>query len=377
MKHQSNKNGFTLVELLVVIAIIGILIGMLLPAVQQVREAARRTVCLNNMRQIGLAAINFSTAKMRFPTNGGNSAVIFRDNQGLKITAAESGSWTYQLLPLMEQENLFNRRLAEGFWGNGGGGGIMRERVPGFTCPSRGQRLYSGNDLTQNADPLEVQGGDYASMAAPTVNMADSALRLLDGTERPPNILSTLTFPHKDDDLAFLNAERDFLWTGMITKAFVSKYESDGNRPSFPITRLPKVTASAIGDGLSNTLMFSEKAVSKDSYSGDLEVPGVGFGLFQTGQAGPERAGPDAFGSAMVGGATFRHVGFPVNDREVEGPRSHTALGYKRVGSAHPGDFNIVNGDGSTHTVEVKLDIDALWNLVDIDDGETVDLTNL
>ena len=374
MKHQSNKNGFTLVELLVVIAIIGILIGMLLPAVQSVREAARRTTCLNNMRQIGLAAINFSTSKMRFPTNGGNSSVIFQDNLGLNITAAESGSWTYQLLPLMEQENLFNRRLAEGFWGNGGGGGgIMRERVPGFTCPSRGQRLYSGNDLTQNADPLEVQGGDYASMAAPTVNMADTSLRLLDGTQRPTD---NLTFPHKSDDSTFLNVERDFLWTGMITKGFVSKYDFEGNS-TFRILRLPKVTASAIGDGLSNTLMFSEKAVSKDSYGGDLEVPGVGYGLFQTGQAGPERAGPDAAGSAMVGGATFRHVGFPVNDRQVEGLRSHADLGYKRVGSAHPGDFNIVNGDGSTHTVEIKLDIDALWNLVDIEDGQPVSLTDL
>ena len=79
----------------------------------------------------------------------------------------------------------------------------------------------------------------------------------------------------------------------------------------------------------------------------------------------------------MVGGATFRHVGFPVNDRQVEGLRSHADLGYKRVGSAHPGDFNIVNGDGSTHTVEIKLDIDALWNLVDIEDGQTVSLTDL
>jgi len=74
MTSSSKRRGFTLVELLVVIAIIGILIGMLLPAVQQVREAARRTECLNNMRQLGLGAINFESAHMRFPSAGFNGS---------------------------------------------------------------------------------------------------------------------------------------------------------------------------------------------------------------------------------------------------------------------------------------------------------------
>ena len=96
MRTNSSSRGFTLVELLVVIAIIGILIGMLLPAVQQVREAARRTQCSNNSRQIGLAALNYESGFMRFPA-------IISDVPRLDIEA--SSNW-FALLPFMEQENL-------------------------------------------------------------------------------------------------------------------------------------------------------------------------------------------------------------------------------------------------------------------------------
>ena len=92
------KRGFTLVELLVVIAIIGILIGMLLPAVQQVRESARRIQCANNIRQITLAAMNYESANMRFPPGWQSNAS--------SITSGPGWAWSTELLPQLEQENL-------------------------------------------------------------------------------------------------------------------------------------------------------------------------------------------------------------------------------------------------------------------------------
>jgi len=101
---QNLKSGFTLVELLVVIAIIGILIGMLLPAVQSIRDAARRTACMNNLRQVGLATILFHETQDAFPP-----ARISTSNQVLPIFAlSASGSWAVHILPFLEEQNLYN-----------------------------------------------------------------------------------------------------------------------------------------------------------------------------------------------------------------------------------------------------------------------------
>lgn len=129
MNHRRTK-AFTLVELLVVIAIIGILIGMLLPAVQSVREAARRTSCMNNVRQIVLASQGFEAAFQHFPPS-------FEIEHGTILTD-NNGSWSIhaRLLPFVEQANAFklvNLNLA---WDAQIETGVPTLRIPLFQCAS-------------------------------------------------------------------------------------------------------------------------------------------------------------------------------------------------------------------------------------------------
>src|SRR5947209_8903250 len=118
------RHGFTLIELLVVIAIIGVLVALLLPAVQKVREAANRISCANNLKQIGLGIHNYHDTNNAFPTAGtswGDSSMPagntgFEDSPGPSFghdntphgLKWQAGSWAYQILPFIEQQNLFN-----------------------------------------------------------------------------------------------------------------------------------------------------------------------------------------------------------------------------------------------------------------------------
>jgi prepilin-type N-terminal cleavage/methylation domain-containing protein len=116
---QQRSKGFTLIELLVVIAIIAILIALLVPAVQKVREAAARTQTANNLKQIGLAFHGFNDANKRLPFNG-NAALINGDNR--------TGSWAYQILPYIDQAPLFAAPVQNSTVG-----------IQAYICPGRGR----------------------------------------------------------------------------------------------------------------------------------------------------------------------------------------------------------------------------------------------
>ena len=139
-KSRLSRSAFTLIELLVVIAIIAILIGLLLPAVQKVREAAARAKCQNNLKQIGIAAHGYHDTKFKMAHNGINTA------------KPEDWCWAFQLLPHMEQENIYRQVTANGASNNILGVGTGPGQIPvtatqvgikNYICPSRGRNEYS------------------------------------------------------------------------------------------------------------------------------------------------------------------------------------------------------------------------------------------
>jgi len=161
---RMRRDGFTLVELLVVIAIIGILIGMLLPAVQAVREAARRVNCLNNMRQLGLALHNYESANMAFPPSRlePNDQAIPGDSTNSSGAESAFQSWTTLILPYVEQSNLGDQFDFRQPWFdkvNSNNGNVIATPLDLFMCPS--------SPTSDAFDPYHVIGaaaGDYGSI---------------------------------------------------------------------------------------------------------------------------------------------------------------------------------------------------------------------
>ncbi|MDB5386383.1 MAG: hypothetical protein JWM11_2029 [Planctomycetaceae bacterium] len=140
---KPHVRGFTLIELLVVIAIIAVLVALLLPAVQQAREAARRTQCKNNLKQFGLAFHNYLEITKYFPDGGTDDGAGYPCTACCSATQRGSWNWTYQILPQIEQAALYATTSDTT---------VYQSPVPVFYCPSRrSATTYGGNAKTDYA----------------------------------------------------------------------------------------------------------------------------------------------------------------------------------------------------------------------------------
>lgn len=160
MTISKNRGGFTLVELLVVIAIIGTLVGLLLPAVQSAREAARRSACTNNMKQLGLGVLNYESARKRLPAASSGT--------GTSSTATAGGySWIVAILPFLEETNLYTQlssnsnRLNSGF-SSSLNNTQAQTSLPQLVCPS-----FAGDKKSATANGVTLCGvTNYKGIAA-------------------------------------------------------------------------------------------------------------------------------------------------------------------------------------------------------------------
>lgn len=354
MKHGpragDRRVAFTLVELLVVIAIIGILVALLLPAVQAARESARRSQCINQLKQIALACHNFESAEGAFPTAGG-SVSEYEDpaSRAGPLYGYEYASWMFQVLPYIEEQALQDLRAGDGSGAVGFTDTVLAETpVAAFNCPSR-----EGRFGIFNADLIRL--GDYAGV------MASHCDPSWPGFAWEPNADPR---PFGSDDL-----EEDLTWTGIIARGGHTRLNTGET------WKFGRVSFNRITDGSSKTILIAEKAVAVDRYTIPVNNP------FQWWEIRGYYSGADwpsmrIFGAQTRDGCPFESVP-PLADSEPR-PSSFNMQGNLKVdkgfGSAHPGVFLAAFGDASVRAIQLDTDLILLDQLGKRADGSTTEL---
>lgn len=170
MVQYDNRRAFTLVELLVVIAIIGVLVALLLPAIQTAREAARRTQCQNNLKQIGIALLNYHDALGAFPPG-----IVYDEGHGPSISSKFRPNWIIRMLPFFEEEALFNAFDLDEYISEDVNRIARGTVVPTLVCPSDANRAQTKFDYPRGFRPTgdNWARGSYAANA--TNEFADLA----------------------------------------------------------------------------------------------------------------------------------------------------------------------------------------------------------
>jgi len=323
------RSAFTLIELLVVIAIIAILIGLLLPAVQKVREAASRMSCQNNLKQIALAAHNYESGRQLLPP----SAI-----------ASHYVTWAVLLQPYLEQENSYNLWVVPSMYyvqpAPPPGVAVVQQQTFKFMfCPTRRTMLVKSASGDQPSDGVPsstaVPGSpsDYACVSGNGAWLANAA--------NPP-----------------LAVDNDTLANGAMVMSDQSLIMAVPNtNPPQVATWKGKWNLTSIKDGTSNTLLFGEKHVPQGTY-------GIGGSpLALNAGDGSVYNGDYPLHYARVCGA-----GFPL----ARNRQDMTTVGYDwhyLFGSDHTGLVNFAFCDGSVRTLTTDISTLTLDRLSNMNDG--------